>query len=207
MLPSFQGAAWQTKVHVAGALRYSLDSNSFTCRPGSLSGSRWGGQSTERSCREVPREPLVHARQQQAGSTDTYQVLGKSHKHLSGSCQSRGLGQSALAGWRLLSAGLWWLYSHTQHWQRDRHWGRENGLNVQHFGTCSWGNHCRSKYGFIQGIWPVCRRFSLLWYPEDSSRSETQHGKNGKSSNWSSTLLTETVTCCNEQLRFFFSIN
>lgn len=141
------------------------------------------------------------------GNHTNSQMLGKSHKHLSGSCQSRSLGQSALVGWRLLSAGLWWFYSRTQHWERDGHWGRENGLNVQHFGTCSWGNYCRSKYGFIHGSWPVCRRFSLLWYPEDSSKSETQHGKNGKISNWSSTLLTETVTCCNEQLRFFFSIN
>lgn len=36
-----------------------------------------------------------------------------------------------------------------------------------------WGNPCRSKQVFIRGSCPVCRRFSLLQSPEDSSRCET----------------------------------
>lgn len=118
------------------------------------------------------------------------------HTNISpGPARSRHSGNSAVVGWRCWSGLAGGSSVHVVALQpcpalreREGQW-----LNVQPFGTCSGGNHCRSKQVFIQGSWPVCRRISLLWYPEDS-KCETQ--RRGKSNTWSSTLLTERVTCC-----------
>lgn len=86
-----------------------MDSNSFTCCPwwngGSLSGSQCDGQSTEGSCRKVPREPLqkpdwcmpVNSRQ----GAQTLTRLWGNHTNISpGPARSRSFGQSAVVGWR-----------------------------------------------------------------------------------------------------------